>query len=61
MSGQRMMPLETAAEEIVFLVDDDAGVLTSIGRLLASDGFTVRSFKDPREFLEHVEANPSLL
>lgn len=52
-----MMPRETAAGEIVFLVDDDAGVLTSIGRLLASDGFAVRSFREPHEFLAHVETN----
>jgi FixJ family two-component response regulator len=58
MTGQSMMPRETAAGEIVFLVDDDAGVLTAIGRLLTSDGFTVRSFSDPHEFLAHVEANP---
>jgi len=53
-----MMPREPSAGEIVFLVDDDAGVLTSIGRLLASDGFSVRSFREPREFLAHVEKNP---
>jgi len=53
-----MMPRETSGGEIVFLVDDDAGVLTSIGRLLASDGFRVRAFREPREFLAHVEANP---
>ena len=55
------MPGETAATEIVFLVDDDAGVLTSIGRLLASDGFGVRSFRAPREFLTHLETNPVAL
>ena len=55
------MPGETAATEIVFLVDDDQGVLTSIGRLLASDGFAVRSFREPRDFLAHVEANPVAL
>jgi FixJ family two-component response regulator len=55
------MPRETAAAEIVFLVDDDAAVLTSIARLLASDGFAVRSFREPREFLEHVETNPVAL
>jgi len=53
-----MMPSETSGGEIVFLVDDDAGVLTSIERLLASDGFAVRSFREPREFLEHVNTNP---
>ena len=52
------MPRETAASDIVVLVDDDAAVLTSVGRLLASDGFTVRSFRKPSEFLEHVETNP---
>jgi FixJ family two-component response regulator len=51
------MPRETAAAEIVFLVDDDAGVLVSIGRLLASDGFAVHSFREPLEFLAHVEQN----
>src|SRR5947208_10575647 len=56
-----MMPGETTGAEIVVLVDDDAGVLTSIGRLLASDGFAVRSFREPREFLAHVETNPVAL
>lgn len=56
-----MMPRETSGGEIVFLVDDDAGVLTSIERLLASDGFAVRSFREPREFLEHVNTNPVAL
>lgn len=49
------MPQETAATEIVFLVDDDAGVLTSIGRLLRSAGFAVRAFREPGDFLAHVE------
>jgi FixJ family two-component response regulator len=52
-----MTSQETAAAEIVCLVDDDAGVLTSIGRLLASDGLKVRPFRDPNDFLAHVEAN----
>jgi FixJ family two-component response regulator len=56
-----MMAREPASAEIVFLVDDDHGVLTSIGRLLASDGFAVRSFHEPREFLAHVETNPVAL
>jgi two-component system response regulator FixJ len=47
----------TATSEIVCLVDDDHAVLTSIGRLLASDGFTVRSFEEPISFLDHVKAN----
>jgi FixJ family two-component response regulator len=45
------------APEIVCLVDDDSAVLKSIGRLLASDGFTARAFDKPREFLAHVQTN----
>ncbi len=49
------MPNESAAREIVCLVDDDLAVLKSIGRLLASDGLTVRAFSQPEAFLEHVK------
>jgi FixJ family two-component response regulator len=48
----------TDTSEIVCLVDDDHAVLTSVGRLLASDGFTVRSFEEPTSFLDHVKKNP---
>lgn len=56
-----MMSGETAATEIVFLVDDDVAILNAVGRLLASDGLAVRSFRKPSEFLAHVEANPVAL
>jgi len=52
-----MTPSETSAPEIVYLVDDDSAVLKSIGRLLASDGFSARSFDKPRKFLAHVQTN----
>ena len=52
-----MTPTEQPAREIVCLVDDDSAVLKSIGRLLASDGFTARSFELPKEFLAHVRTN----
>ena len=52
-----MTPNETAAAEIVCLVDDDEGVLKSIGRLLASDGVAVRAFNDPESFLAHVRTH----
>ena len=52
-----MTPSETPAPEIVCLVDDDSAVLRSIGRLLASDGFSARSFDKPRKFLAHVQTN----
>jgi FixJ family two-component response regulator len=35
----------------IFLVDDDAGVLKALSRLLRGRGYEVRSFASPREFL----------
>jgi FixJ family two-component response regulator len=52
-----MTPSEKLAREIVCLVDDDSAVLRSIGRLLASDGFSARSFDKPKDFLAHVSTN----
>ena len=52
-----MTPNPPAAAEIVCLVDDDAAVLKSIGRLLASDGLAVRAFSEPESFLAHVKTN----
>jgi FixJ family two-component response regulator len=52
-----MMTTEKPDAEIVCLVDDDAAVLKSIERLLASDGFSVRAFSKPKEFLAHVQAH----
>jgi FixJ family two-component response regulator len=52
-----MTPSQTHVPEIVCLLDDDSAVLRSIGRLLASDGFSARSFDKPREFLAHVQTN----
>jgi len=51
-----MIAVEKDAE-IVCLVDDDPSVLKSIGRLLASDGFSVRAFNKPKEFLAHVQTH----
>lgn len=39
-------------EPVVFLVDDDAGVLKAISRLLRSHGFAVRAFDSAKAFLE---------
>jgi FixJ family two-component response regulator len=52
-----MTPTEKPSPEIVCLVDDDSAVLRSIGRLLASDGFSARSFDKPKDFLAHVHTN----
>ncbi len=51
-----MTPNETATD-VVCLVDDDKSVLTSIGRLLASDGVAVRAFNEPENFLAHVRTH----
>ncbi len=56
-TNKRMMPNQTATSEIVCLVDDDPAVLKSIGRLLASDGVSVRAFNEPNRFLEYVAAH----
>ncbi len=54
----RMTRSKKPSSEIVCLVDDDPAVLKSIGRLLASDGFSVRAFNKPKKFLAHVQAHP---
>ena len=52
-----MTPSEKIPADVVCLVDDDPAVLKSIGRLLASDGFSVRSFDKPKSFLDYVRTN----
>jgi FixJ family two-component response regulator len=43
----------------VFLVDDDAGVLKALSRLLRANGYDVRSYTSPRKFLgDHDAAVP---
>jgi|SRR5437870_9613682 len=54
----RMTRSKKPLSEIVCLVDDDPAVLKSVGRLLASDGFSVRAFNKPKKFLVHVRAHP---
>jgi len=52
-----MTSSEKSDTGIVCLVDDDLSVLKSIERLLASDGFSVRAFNKPKEFLTYVQAH----
>jgi FixJ family two-component response regulator len=40
----------------VFIVDDDAGVVRALSRLLKSRGYEVRSFTSSREFLQKHDA-----
>ena len=52
-----MTPSEKPTAETVCLVDDDPAVLKSIGRLLASDEISVRSFDKPKSFLAYLRTN----
>ena len=54
----RITPAEKSDSEIVCSVDDNPAALKSLERLLASDGFSVRSFNKPKSFLAHVQAHP---
>jgi FixJ family two-component response regulator len=40
----------------VFIVDDDAGVLKALSRLLRARGYDIRSYTSPQEFLAHHDA-----
>ena len=56
--GKGMKPNETLSVKIVCLVDDDPAVIKSVGRLLTSDGFGVRAFSEPSNFLAYVAEHP---
>lgn len=45
------------SNHVVCVVDDDLSLRKSISRLLQSDGFAVRAFAEPREFLTFVATN----
>jgi FixJ family two-component response regulator len=51
--------IEPAAESIC-LLDDDPAVLKSISRLLACDGFAVRAFSEPKNFLAYLQEHHSV-
>jgi two-component system, LuxR family, response regulator FixJ len=42
----------------VCLLDDDVSVLNSMRFLLLAEGFKVRAFSNPEEFLAHAKDNP---
>ena len=48
----------TTSAEICYVVDDDPSVRKSITRLLESEGFKVRAFGDPEDFLNQMATNP---
>lgn len=43
--------------KVICVVDDDPSVLKSVGRLLESEGFSVRTFAHSDESLEYMETN----
>jgi FixJ family two-component response regulator len=47
-----------ASADVCYLVDDDPSVRKSISRLLESEGFNVRAFGEPEDFLNHMATNP---
>ena len=48
----------TTSTEICYVVDDDPSVRKSITRLLELEGFKVRAFGDPEDFLNQMATNP---
>ena len=51
------LPIDKPSQDVVCLVDDDPSVRRSVGRLLESDGFEVRAFGKPEEFLTYAANN----
>ena len=52
----------TTPAAMVFVVDDDASVRTSLGRLISAAGYRVQAYGSPREFLaRRPEPGPSCL
>lgn len=45
------------SSRVICLVDDDLSLRKSVSRLLESDGFAVRAFAQPREFLTFIATN----
>src|SRR3954453_20073995 len=47
----------TASGEICYVVDEDTSMSKSIPRLLKLEGFNVRAFGDPKDFLNEMATN----
>ena len=59
-TGTKLTPdsSPTTSAEICYVVDDDPSVRKSITRLLELEGFKVRAFGDPEDFLNQMATNP---
>src|SRR6187401_1284743 len=44
--------------QVICLVDDEPAVLTSVTRLLLSEGLPVKAFREPAEFLAYAADHP---
>ena len=51
------LPIDNPSQCVVCLVDDDPSIRRSVGRLLESDGFIVRAFSEPKDFLAYIANN----
>src|SRR5262245_39000345 len=49
---------EAGSADEVCLLDDDVSVLNSMRFLLLAEGFKVRTFSNPEEFLAYANSNP---
>ena len=49
------------ANELIFIVDDDAPLRLLVKTLLEDHGYTIRDFGDGRSFLENLDEKPSLV
>src|SRR4051794_28923974 len=47
----------TTSDDICYVVDDDPSMRKSISRLLKLEGFNVRAFGDPKDFLNEMATN----
>ena len=59
-TGTKLAPdsSPTTSAEICYVVDDDPSVRKSITRLLELEGFKVRAFGDPEDFLNQMATSP---
>ena len=59
-TGAKLAPdsSPTTSGEICYVVDDDPSVRKSITRLLELEGFKVRAFGHPEDFLNQMATNP---
>jgi two-component system, LuxR family, response regulator FixJ len=58
-SQGRREPLETMQEPVVFVIDDDEQSGRAVSELVRTFNYQVRTFQNPREFLDEVQSLPA--